>query len=64
MTEGRFAFVCSVKEFILEKENKNTPQKTGRDVIFLEISLKTKEEFRKIEDIYDNIEYEPTSLRS
>ena len=27
MAEGRFASVCSVEEFILEQENKNTAQK-------------------------------------
>ena len=51
MAEGRFASVCSVKEFILEQENKNTPQKTERDVRLLERFLKTKNEERKIEDI-------------
>ena len=51
MAEGRFASVCSVEEFILEQENKNTPQKTERDVRLLERFLKTKNEDRKIEDI-------------
>ena len=79
MAEGRFASVCSVEEFILEQENKNTAQKTERDVRLLERFLKTKDEDRKIEDIptvelneyisqfiitKDGNEYEPTSLRS
>ena len=51
MAEGRFASVYSVEEFILEHENKNTAQKTERDVRLLEIFLKTKDEDRKIEDI-------------
>ena len=51
MAEGRFASVCSVEEFILEHENKNTAQKTERDVRLLERFLKTKDEDRKIEDI-------------
>ena len=46
-----FASVCSVEEFILEQENKNTAQKTERDVRLLERFLKTKNEDRKIEDI-------------
>ena len=40
----RFASVCSVEEFILEHENKNTAQKTERDVRLLERFLKTKDE--------------------
>ena len=36
---------------ILEHENKNTAQKTERDVRLLERFLKTKDEDRKIEDI-------------
>ena len=51
MAEGRFASVCSVEEFILEQENKNTAQQTERDVRLLERFLKTKNEDRKIEDI-------------
>ena len=51
MAEGRFASVYSVEEFILERENKNTAQKTERDVRLLERFLKTKDEDRKIEDI-------------
>ena len=51
MAEGRFASVCSVEEFILKHENKNTAQKTERDVRLLERFLKTKDEDRKIEDI-------------
>lgn len=51
MAEGRFASVYSVEEFILEHENKNTAQKTKRDVRLLERFLKTKDEDRKIEDI-------------
>jgi len=51
MAEGRFAFVCSVEEFILEKENKNTAQKSERDIRLSERFLKTKDEDRKIEDI-------------
>ncbi|CAH3153647.1 unnamed protein product, partial [Pocillopora meandrina] len=59
-----------------EHENKNTAQKTERDVRLLERFLKTKDEDRKIEDIpaadefiisvrtEDGNEYEPTSLRS
>ena len=35
MAEGRFASVCSVEEFILEHENKNTTQKTEQHVILL-----------------------------
>ena len=50
MAEGRFASVCSVEE-LLEHENKNTAQKTERDVRLLERFLKTKDEDRKIEDI-------------
>ena len=51
MAEGRFTSVYSVEEFILEHENKNTAQKTERDVRLLERFLKTKDEDRKIEDI-------------
>ena len=51
MAEVRFASVCSVEEFILQQENKNTAQKTERDVRLLERFLKTKNEDRKIEDI-------------
>ena len=51
MAEGRFASVYSVEEFILEHENKNTAQKTERDVRLPERFLKTKDEDRKIEDI-------------
>ena len=51
MAEGRFASICSVEEFILEQENKNTAQKTEGDVRLLERFLKTKNEDRKIEDI-------------
>ena len=51
MAEGRFTSVCSVENFILEHENKNTAQKTERDVRLLERSLKMKDEDRKIEDI-------------
>ena len=51
MAEGRFASVYSVEEFIIEHENKNTAQKTERDVRLLERFLKTKDEDRKIEDI-------------
>jgi len=51
MVEGRFASVCSVEEFILEQENKNTAQKTERDVRLLERYLKTKDEDRKLENI-------------
>ena len=51
MAEGRFVSVYSVEEFILEQENKNTAQKTERDVRLLERFLKTKDEDRKIEDI-------------
>ena len=47
MAEGRFAFVCSVEEFILEQENRNAAQKTERDVRLLERLLKTKVEDRK-----------------
>ena len=39
--EGRFASVSSVEEFILEQENKNTAQKTERDVKCKNISGKT-----------------------
>jgi len=51
MAEGRFVSACSVEEFILEHENKNTAQKTERNVRLLERFLKTKDEDRKIEDI-------------
>ena len=51
MAEGKFVSVCSVEEVILEQENKNTAQKTERDVRLLERFLKTKDEDRKIEDI-------------
>ena len=51
MAEGRFVSVSSVEEFILEQENKNTTQKTERDVRLLERFLKTKDEDRKIEYI-------------
>ena len=51
MAEGRFASVSSVEEFISEQENKNTTQKTERDVRLLERFLKTKDEDRKVEDI-------------
>jgi len=51
MAEGRFVSAWSVEEFILEHENKNTAQKTKRDVRLLERFLKTKDEDRKIEDI-------------
>ena len=51
MTEGRFASVCSVEEFILEQENRNTAQKTERDVRLLERLLKTKVKDWKMEVI-------------
>ena len=51
MGEGRFASVCSVEEFILEHENKNTTQKTERHAILLKRFLKMKHKDRKIEDI-------------
>ena len=51
MAEGRFPSVYSVEEFISEHENKNTAQKTERDVRLPERFLKTKDEDRKIEDI-------------
>jgi len=51
MAEGRFVSACSVEEFILELENKNTAQKTERDIRLLERFLKTKDEDRKGEDI-------------
>ena len=41
----------AVEEFILEHENKNTAQKTERDVRLLERFLKTKDKDRKVEDI-------------
>ena len=47
--EGRFASVCSAEEFILEQENRNTTQKTERDVRLLERFWKTKDEDRKME---------------
>ena len=50
MAEGMFASVCSVEEFILDHENKNTAQNTERDVRLLLRFLKTKDEDRKIED--------------
>ena len=51
MAEGRFASVCSVEEFIVLQENKNTVQKTEDDVRMLERFLKPKDEYRKIEDV-------------
>ena len=51
MAEGRFASVCSVEEFILELEKKNTAQKTEGDVRLLGRFLKTKVEDRKVEAI-------------
>ena len=51
MGEGRFASVYSVEEFILEHKNKNTTQKTERDVRLLERFLKQRTKDRKIEDI-------------
>ena len=51
MAEGRFASVCSVEEFTLEHENKNTTQKTERHVILLKRFLKMKHKDRKIEAI-------------
>ena len=51
MAEGRFAFVCSVQEFILEQENRNAAQKTERDARLLERILKTKVVDRKMEVI-------------
>jgi len=51
MAEERFASVCSVQEFILEQENKNTAQKSERDITLPERFLKMKDEDRKIEDI-------------
>ena len=50
MAEEMFASVCSVEEFILDHENKNTAQNTERDVRLLLRFLKTKDEDRKIED--------------
>ena len=51
IAEGRFASVYLVEEFILEHKNKNTAQKTERDVRLLERFLKMKDQDRKIEDI-------------
>ena len=51
MAEGRYASVCSIEEFILKHKNKNTAQKTERDVGLLKKILKTKDEDRKVEDI-------------
>ena len=51
MAEGRFASVCSVEEFILEHENKNTAPKTEGDVRLLKRFLKMKDKDKKIEDI-------------
>ena len=51
MAEGWFASVCSVEEFLLEQENRNTAQKTERDLRLPERSLKTKVEDRKMEVI-------------
>ena len=47
--EGLLLFALLKK--ILEHENRNTAQKTERDVRLLERFLKTKDEGRKIEDI-------------
>ena len=46
-----FFCLLSWRIIILEQENKNTAQKTERDVRLLERFLKTKNEDRKIEDI-------------
>ena len=52
MAEGRFVSVCSVEEFILRaRKEKNTAQKTKRDVRLLGRFLKTKVEDWKVEDI-------------
>ena len=52
MSEGRFASVCSVEEFILRaRTNKNTAQKTEQNVRLIGRFLKTKNEDRKVEDI-------------
>jgi len=51
MADGRFHSVFSDKEFILEQENKNTPETTERDIRLLETFLKTKDEDRNIEEI-------------
>lgn len=54
MAEGRFASVCSVEEFILEQENRNTctTQKNWRRIVtLLERFLKTKDKDKKMEHI-------------
>ena len=52
LTNGRFASVCSVDEFILEQENKSTAHKTERNVLkIVQRFLNTKDENMKIEDI-------------
>ena len=42
MAEGKFAFVCSVEEFILEQENKNTTQNTELNVRLLKRFFKSE----------------------
>ena len=48
---SRFVDAGSVDEFISEKENKGTAQKTLRDVKLFQLFLVTKNEDRNIEDI-------------
>ena len=50
MAEGRFASVGSVKILFQEQENKNTTQKSERDVRLLGRFLKTKDEDKKVEN--------------
>ena len=51
-----FASVCSVEEFILEQENKNSAQKNELDAKLLERLLKTKAEDRKMDVIIPAVE--------
>ena len=46
-----FLLFAQLKNLFCKRENKNTAQKTERDVRLLERFLKTKDEDRKIEDI-------------
>ena len=51
MAEGRFVACDSIDTFIELHENKNTRQKTVRDIKLLETFLQTKDENRKPEEI-------------
>lgn len=51
MVEGSSGSFCSVKEFILEQENRNTAQNIEQYVRLFERFLKTKDDSQKIEAI-------------